>query len=141
MSRVSDAEVQVIETQWWSLPVSHDWEFEVEEGTVIITDVDGVGSLELSVIELEGTLPGLAELRGLAAEFVPAGMGGNPVSCGDWQGLLFEYSVGDYCRDWVLHRDHRVLIISYTCGDEHEGMDDAAVDQMLAELGHRVGTE
>jgi len=132
---VSESAVQLIQTRWWSLPVSDDWQFETEEGTVIITDTDEVGSVELSVIELEGGVSGgVSELNELAAEFVPGGLTGSHVNCGDWQGLLFEYSNGDYCRDWVLHCDGKVLIISYTCGEEHQGMDDTAVDQMLAEL-------
>lgn len=134
---MSDTDVQLIQTRWWSLPVSDDWEVDTEEGTVIITDTDDVGSLELSVIELDGETSSVAELRELAAEFVPAGLSGSSINCGDWQGLLFEYSAGDHCRDWVLQCDNRVLIISYTCADEHQGMDDAAVDQMLAELRQR----
>lgn len=132
---MSNSDARLIETHWWTLPVSDDWDIDSEEGTVIITDRDGVGSLELSVIELDGAPGGVLELRELAAEFVPAGVAGESVACGDWPGLLFKYSVGDSCRDWVLHCDDNVLIISYTCAAEHQGMDDAAVDQMLAELG------
>ena len=136
---MSNSDARLIETHWWTLPVSDDWEIDSEEGTVIIADRDGVGSLELSVIELDGAPEGVLELGELAAEFVPSGVAGDNVVCGDWPGLLYKYSAGDYCRDWVLQCDDKVLIISYTCAAEHQGMDDAAVDQMLAELGRAPG--
>ena len=136
---MSNSDAKLIETHWWTLLVSDDWDIDSEEGTVIISDRDGIGSLELTVIELDGAPAGDLELGELAAEFVPAGVAGASVVCGDWPGLLFTYSEGDYCRDWVLHCDDNVLIISYTSAAQHRGMDDTAVDQMLAELGRAPG--
>lgn len=126
--------MELIETRWWALPVSDEWHTETDGGTVIISDQDDVGSLELTVLELDMINPGAEDLRELAAQVVPPGIDSKQVRCGQWQGILFEYSDEDFCRDWFLHDQHCILLISYTCALEHRGMDDAAVDQMLAEL-------
>lgn len=126
--------MKLIETQWWAIPLPDEWRAQTEEGTVIISDLDGIGILELSVIELDGPEPGIAELEELSAEIVPADAHGVPAHCGDWEGLRFDYTAGDYCRDWVLKHGQQVLLVSYTCAIEHSAMDDAAVDEMLGEL-------
>lgn len=128
--------MRLLETQCWTMPVPDDWQIEVDEDTVIVADNEGVGSLEFSVLELEGAVPGSDELRELAAEFVPPEAGtGQALRCGAWEGLRFEYeAAGDYCRDWVLAHAARVLLISYTCALDHRHLDDAAIDELLDEL-------
>ncbi len=128
--------MRLLETQCWAMPVPDDWHIEVDEDTVVVADNEGVGSLEFSVLELEGAEPGREELLELAAELVPRqGGGGQPLRCGAWEGLRFEYVDGDdYCRDWLLAHEARVLLVSYTCALEHRELDDAAVDELLGEL-------
>jgi hypothetical protein len=121
------------------MPLPEEWQLEVEGDTIVVSDRDGVGALEFSVLEFDGAEPGAEELAELAAEFVPAGQEAMPVRCGEWEGLRFEYLAGDYCRDWVLRYGQRVLLISYTCDGQHQNMDDAVVDEMLGEL--TVGAE
>lgn len=123
-----------IATSWWSLALPDEWEHETDEDTVIISDPDGVSTLELSVIELQGPTQDEAELRALAEEIVPAGAEACPVRCGPWQGLLYEYRDEDYCRDWILQRHSTVLLVGYTCAWPHARMDDAVIDEILAGL-------
>lgn len=127
--------MKLIETPWWALPLSDEWHYETEDDTVIVTDNEGVGSLEFTVLELDTSAPGLPDVQELARELIPVGVAGEQASCGPWQGLRYEYAEGsDYCRDWLLYSGDRVLLLGYTCELDNRGMDDAAVDQMLAEL-------
>jgi hypothetical protein len=131
--------MKLIETPWWSLPLGEEWQVETDEDTIVIADEDGVGNLEFSVLELDGAVLGPQDLQELAQQIVPAGSDGTAVVCGPWRGLRFEYVDVDFCRDWVLSYQNRVLLISYTCDIEQRGMDAAAIDQMLAELRANSG--
>lgn len=127
--------MKLIETRCWSLPIGDEWQYEIDGDTVIISDADGVGSLELTVLEVEGDASDPGALDGLAAELVPGAEHPTPVQCGDWRGNYVSHvEDGAACRDWVLGCRQWVLLVSYTCALENRGMDDAAVDQMLAEL-------
>ncbi len=126
--------MKLIETRWWSLPIGDEWHYEMDGDTVIISDADGVGSLEFTVLEVDGDAYCQGALDELAAELVP-GAETSPVQCGDWRGNYASHvEDGASCRDWLLGCRQWVLLVSYTCALEHRGMDDAAVDQMLAEL-------
>ena len=129
-----------IQTDFWALPLPEEWSAEVDEETVIIQDSDGVSTLELSIIELDGESVSPQDLQDLAGELIPAGVPGSDVTLGDWVGQLYEYVDEDYCRDWLVASDIRVLLISYTCALDDKGMDDAAVNEILAELA-RVNEE
>lgn len=131
--------MKLIETQWWSLPVSDEWLTETDDETIIITDKDNVGCLEISALDMDISHPGIEDLRELARQVVPQGIEGEQVRCGQWVGMRYEYVDDDFCRDWVVNNQSKLLLISYTCAIEHRGMDDAAVDQMLDELQSRNG--
>jgi hypothetical protein len=132
--------VKLVETQWWALPIDQEWLTEVDEDTVIISDEDGIGSLEISVLEWDDGEVVAEDLQVLSQQLIPAGVKGQAVACGQWQGQYFSYvDHEDACRDWLLLGGQKVMLISYTCDPEHQGMDDAAVDQMLAGLQRRAG--
>jgi hypothetical protein len=130
--------MKMIETQWWSMPLGEEWNAEVDEDTVIIGDEDGVGILEITVLELEGGDAGPEDLQELAQQLIPEGVIGKAVTCGQWRGKLYEYANEDACRDWLLLHEHKVMLMSYTCDLDNQGMDDSAVDEMLAEMQGKV---
>ncbi len=132
--------MKLVETQWWAMPIGEEWSAELDEETVIITDADGVGCLEVSVLEWDdGELTG-DDLQMLAQQLIPEGVPAKAVKCGQWQGQYFSYvDHEDACRDWLLQGGQKVLLVSYTCDPENQGMDDAAVDAMLAGLELRGG--
>ena len=44
--------MNVLETQWWAMLLPPEWRAEeTEEGDVLVSDVDGVGVLEVSCIK------------------------------------------------------------------------------------------
>lgn len=126
--------MKMIQTSHWSMPLPDEWQSELDDDTVVIFDQDEVSTLELSMVELDGGEVELPDLEELASELVPQGVSGQTVELGDFAGLLFEYEDEDYCRDWLLAHDSRVLLVSYTCEPDHRGMDDAAVNELLSEL-------
>jgi hypothetical protein len=127
--------MKLIETPWWSLPISDEWQTETDEDTIIIFDQDGVGSLEFSVLEFDEGDVTADDLQEVALHIIAAGIEGVAAECGVWRGLRFEYVNDDYfCRDWLLRYQQKILVISYTCDLEDRGLDDAAVDQMLGDL-------
>ncbi len=130
----------LVETQWWAMPIGEEWSAELDEDTVIITDADGVGVLEISVLEWDdGELAG-DDLQMLARQLIPDGVPGKAVTCGQWRGQYFSYvDHEDACRDWLLQGGQKVLLIGYTCDPGNQGMDDAVVDEMLAALELRAG--
>jgi len=130
--------MKLIETPFWSLPLSDEWQTETDEDTIIVFDQDGVGSLEFTVLEFDDGEPGTQDLEVLATQIVPDGIASTAAQCGVWRGLRFEYVMDeDFCRDWLLLRQHKVLLVSYTCDLPDRGMDDAAIDEMLSDLrGH-----
>ena len=127
--------MKLVETQWWAMPIGEEWSTELDEETVIISDSDGVGCLEISLLEWDdGELTG-DDLQMLAQQLIPDGVPGKAVKCGQWQGQYFSYvDYEDACRDWLLQGGQKVLLVGYTCDPENRGMDDAAVDEMLAGL-------
>lgn len=130
--------MKLIETPFWSLPLSDEWQTETDEDTIIICDEDGVGSLEFTVLEFDDVEPGPQDLQELAQQIIPDGIGGAAAECGAWRGLRFEYVEDeDFCRDWLLLCQHKVLLVSYTCDLSDRGMDDAAIDEMLSDLRGR----
>ena len=130
--------MKLIETPFWSLPLSDEWQTETDEDTIIVFDEDGVGSLEFTVLEFDDGAPGQQDLEVLATQLVPDGIAGMSAHCGVWRGLQFQYVAdADFCRDWLLLCREKVLLVSYTCDLSDRGMDDAAVDEMLSDLRGR----
>lgn len=127
--------MKLIETRWWSLPIGDEWQYEVDDDTVVISDTDGVGTLEFTLLETDVETVDSETLDGLAAQLMPGAAADAEVQCGDWRGKYFSHvEDGAACRDWLLGCQKKVLLVSYTSALEHRGLDDAAVDQMLGEL-------
>jgi hypothetical protein len=127
--------MKLLETPWWSLPITDEWQTETDDDTIIISDQDGVGSIEFTVLEFDEGDVTAEDLQHVAGNIIPAGYEGAAAECGAWQGLCFEYVDNDFfCRDWLLQCRQKILLVSYTCDLEDRGLDDAAVDQMLGDL-------
>ena len=130
--------MKLIETPFWSLPLSEEWQTETDEDTIIVFDEDGVGSLEFTVLEFDDGEPGPQDLDALAQQIIPDGIAGVAAECGAWRGLRFEYVEDeDCCRDWLLLCQQKVLLVSYTCELDDRGMDDGAIDEILSDLRGR----
>ena len=102
---------------------------------MLIADRDGVGCIEITTLRSDhGLAGGPAALCELARSVAPEN---------DWReaslaacAALYAESVGDGAalREWCLVRESLALYISYSCAPENRGLDDAAVDELLATL-------
>lgn len=119
------------------LDLPEEWSAEQDEETVVVTDEDGVGALEVTVLEYEDDSP--MEVAALAAQLMPEGLAGRDVRIGDFDGLYFEYQdEGDAVREWVVQCGQRTLLVTYSCDIEDAGMDDAIVDEILETLSVKL---
>ncbi len=125
--------MHTVETDWWLLDLPDEWQAEQDEETIVITDEDGVGSLEIT--RLEHPSAAAANLHAIAEQWVPEDVHGIDVRVGDFDGLYLEYmDEGDAVREWLLRAGDLILLVSYACDEEDAGMDDEVVDEILETL-------
>lgn len=126
--------MRTVETDWWLLDLPEEWEAAQDEETIVITDPDGVGALEITL--LESHADNNIGLRALASEWLPQGITGKEVGLGEFSGLYFQYEdEGDAVREWLLQGSGLNLIVSYACDIEDAGLDDEVIDEILTTLG------
>jgi hypothetical protein len=123
--------MRVMETDHYSLLLPQEWTAEQEQSSVFISDRDGVGCLEITVLEREaGTFDAEAvrELADAPGALKALELAGRPA----W-GQDFEEE-GVAIREWFLPSGRHLLYLTYSCELEHRGLDDAAVDELLGTL-------
>ncbi|HSB97828.1 MAG TPA: hypothetical protein VLC91_15315 [Spongiibacteraceae bacterium] len=126
--------MHTVETDWWLLDLPEEWQAEQDDETIVITDEDGVGVLEITSLEPDNDGQRV-DLHALAKQLVPDGLAGSAARLGDFEGLYFQYQEeGDAVREWVLQCDNRLLLVSYSCDIDDAGMDDSFVDEVLDTL-------
>lgn len=127
--------MNVLETEWWTLALPPEWWAEAEEESILIGDRDGVGCIEITTLHKERGDFELASLREIAESETPAGLELKPAELGDFSGLAGKYVDGDSAiREWYVARASILLFITYSCDRENQGLDDAAVDELLDTL-------
>jgi hypothetical protein len=124
--------MRTVETDWWLLDLPEEWEAEQDEETIVISDQDGIGALEITRLEVDASS---VELQALAAQWLPQGVKGAEVRKGDFDGLYFAYDdEDDAVREWLLCAGEIYLLVSYACDPENAGMDDEVIDEILDTL-------
>jgi len=123
--------MRVLETGDWSLLLGDEWMAEQEDDSILIGDRDGVGCLEVSELRREQGQFTEADLDGL----MEAGHDASEISCGNFRGRVTRFTEdGAALRQWCLYTADLLLYITYSCEADNAGLDDAAVDEMLATL-------
>jgi hypothetical protein len=114
--------MRVLETQWWRLGLPDEWIAEQDEDSIIITDRDEVGTIEIShLLHQEGDEPLSAEALARAnAEHE------------EFDGVETSYHEdGAAVREWWLQAQSLVIFITYVCDLENEDLDAVIVDEIL----------
>lgn len=126
--------MNVLETGDWSLLLPEEWSAERDEDGIVIGDRDGVGCLEISELRKPSSAPEAFDAEDLAS-FLDPGLSWSPVVYGSFRGhgARFEEE-GTALREWVLYSGAVLLYVTYSCALEHRGLDDGAVDELLATL-------
>lgn len=131
--------MKVLETGAWSLLLPPEWEAERDEDSVLIADRDGVGCLEISELRKESGNFSESDLDALGLD---ASLAWKPVRIGPLAGLCAALVEDDAAiREWYLYAGAMLLYITYSCDLENQGMDDAAVDEILATLSIDLGAD
>ena len=125
--------MNILHTDWWSLALPPEWLAEREEDGIVIADQDGVGGIEITTLRRESGEFTVAELRRIAGNDDCCRFA--PVQRGDFRGLGRTFEEADAAlREWYLAVGGLLLFITYSCGLEQAGLDDAAVDAILDTL-------
>ena len=125
--------MHTVETDWWLLDLPEEWIAEQDEETIVITDQDDIGAIEITRLENAGGAA--ANLHELAAQWLPEDVHGIDIRIGEFAGLYFEYmDEGDAVREWLLRAGDLILIVTYACDEDDAGMDDETVDEILETL-------
>ena len=130
-----NANVNVLETEWWSIGVPPEWWAEREEDSIVIGDRDDVGSIEISTL-----WNALAEASGVDVERI-ARESGEPAwqwsacTAGAFSGIGCSYVEGqDAVWEWYLAHGPLLLFVTYSCDIDNSGLDLAAVEEILETL-------
>lgn len=127
--------MNVLETEWWSLAVPPEWWAEAEEDGILIGDQDGVGCIEISTLHKESGEFDSATVRRIAVDEADQPIEWRDVTLGDFQGVVGNYLEERVAiREWYVAAGAMLLFITYSCDEENQGMDDAAVDEILDTL-------
>lgn len=127
--------MNVLETEWWTMAIPPEWWADSEEDSILVGDRDDVGCIEISTLHKEEGSFDPQSLRDIAESESEQSLAWQSVTLGDFSGLVADYvDEGDAVREWYLSNDAMLLFITYSCDEENQGMDDAAVDQLLDTL-------
>ena len=127
--------MNIVETDFWCLMLPPEWSAGEEEGSVLITDQDGIG--ELAITTLVGESDGTPEtsLSEIAQAESPEVSSWSTATFGDFLGVTGQFSEeGAVLQEWYL--SHRVVLLycTYACDAEDAGMDMPAVEEILGTL-------
>ncbi|HEY9034247.1 MAG TPA: hypothetical protein VIN71_09935 [Pseudomonadales bacterium] len=111
----------------WSMLLPAEWFAEQEDETVMIVDED-----EASIIEITPLLAEQGDSKALLASLQDGKLS---TSLAGLPALYSEFVEDEmFWREWFCDAGGFVLAISHGCDESNRGMDDAAVDEMLATL-------
>ncbi len=127
--------MNVLETEWWTLAVPPEWWAEAEDETILVGDRDDVGCIEISTLHKETGEFGSDAIVEIAESGAEQPLAWHPATLGEFRGVTSSYvQEGAALREWYVANGGLLLFITYSCDEEHRGLDDAAVDELLDTL-------
>ncbi len=127
--------MNVLETEWWSLALPPEWWAETEDESILIGDQDDVGCIEISTLHKDSGSFDPGAMDEVAAAEAEQPVDWRPVTLGELKGVCGRYlEEGAAIREWYVASGPMMLFITYSCDVENQGMDDAAVDEILDTL-------
>jgi hypothetical protein len=127
--------MNVLETEWWTLALPPEWWAESEDESILIGDQDEVGCIEISTLHKEEGEFAQDLVRSIAQQESEQSVDWASVVLGEFAGVGGSYvQDGTAVREWYVVNGPLMLFITYSCGEENRGMDDAAVDEILETL-------
>lgn len=122
----------IVHAEWWCLEIPAEWEAQEDDGSVTIVDPDEIGELCISVYRRDDDGVEQVDLDSLVSDLLESGSQAQPVQLAGLAGQLFVHrSEGYSWREWFLQSDSMLVLISYSCAPENEGIDASVIDEML----------
>jgi hypothetical protein len=127
--------MNVLETEWWTMAVPPEWWADSEEDSILVGDRDDVGCIEISTLHKDEGEFDAQTVRDIAQAESEQLLEWREVSLGDFAGVSSRYIEEDTgVREWYVANGALLLFITYSCDEDNDGMDDAAVDELLDTL-------
>lgn len=127
--------MNIVETDYWCLMLPPEWSAVEEDGSVLITDQDGIGELAITTLVREPEEAPETTLSEIAQTESPEVSSWANANFGDFSGVTGQLTdEGAVLQEWYL--SHRVVLLycTYACDVEDAGMDMAAVEEILGTL-------
>jgi hypothetical protein len=127
--------VNIVETDFWCLMLPPEWSAEEEEGSVLITDQDGIGELAITTLVREPDGAPETSLLDIAQSESPEVSSWAAATFGDFSGVTGGFTEeGAVLQEWYLSHRVALLYCTYACDIEDAGMDMPAVEEILGTL-------
>ena len=127
--------MNVLETEWWTIGIPPEWWADQEDDSILVGDRDDVGCIEISTLHKEKGAFTDVEVRTLAQENSESDWSWDKSTLGPFAGVSTHYrEEEDAVREWYVAADGVLLFVTYSCDVENEGLDEAAVDEILSTL-------
>lgn len=127
--------MNIIETDYWCLMLPDEWSAEQSDDVLLITDQDGIGELAVTTLVRASGSGEETTAADIAKEESPEIPAWHAADYGGFTGVTgqFEES-GSVITEWYLTYGDALLYITYACDEEDDGLDAAAVDEILSTL-------
>ena len=127
--------MNIIETDYWCLMLPDEWSAEQSDDVLLITDQDGIGELAVTTLVRASGSGEETTAADIAKEESPEIPAWHAADYGGFTGVTgqFEES-GSVITEWFLTYGDALLYITYACDEEDDGLDAAAVDEILSTL-------
>ena len=127
--------MSIVETDHWCLMLPPEWSAEEEEGSVLITDQDGIGELAITTLVRETEDNSAPQLAEIALAESPEVKEWSAAIFGEFSGVTGEFTEeGMVLQEWYLGHGVALLYCTYACDAEDAGMDMPAVEEILGTL-------
>ena len=127
--------MSIVETDYWCLMLPPEWSAEEEEGSVLITDQDGIGELAITTLVREPDDAPETSLSEIAQMESPEVSSWATAAFGDFSGVTGQFTEeGAVLQEWYLSHGVALLYCTYACDAEDAGMDMPAVEEILGTL-------
>ena len=127
--------MNIIETDYWCLMLPDEWSAEQSDDVVLITDQDGIGELAVTTLVRASGSAAETTAADIAKEESPEIPAWHAADYGGFTGVTGQFDEsGSVITEWYLTYGDALLYITYACDEEDDGLDAAAVDEILSTL-------
>ena len=127
--------MNIIETDYWCLMLPDEWSAEQSDDVVLITDQDGIGELAVTTLVRASGAGERITASDIAKEESREISAWHAADYGGFTGVTGQLEEnGSAITEWYLNYGDALLYITYACDEEDDGLDAAAVDEILSTL-------